>query len=190
MTQSQSSDTAPLMPKSCRQSRAQASTAVSTTDGAASLWHHAVARWAARSTLVQALVQAHRQPDHATCGGHSWQRLQVFWCRHCHNHVHDKEEQVPPQQPAASQPMQILYRCAPQDKSKRHQLVRTDVKELVCALCDLRQPVSAACADCRTAFGQYTCLQCNFFEDDFSKGAHDAGVHCMGCFHHTHSAQL
>lgn len=69
-----------------------------------------------------------------------------------------------------------------QDESKRHELVRTDVREVLCALCDLRQPVGTRCARCKVAFGEYVCLLCNFFEDDLSKGASEscACPHVMG----------
>ena len=53
-----------------------------------------------------------------------------------------------------------------QDPSKRHELDRTSVRELVCALCTLRQPVAAACSGCGVAFGAYACLTCCFFDDD------------------------
>ena len=53
-----------------------------------------------------------------------------------------------------------------QDPSKRHELDRTSVRELVCALCTLRQPVAAACSGCGVSFGAYACLACCFFDDD------------------------
>ena len=53
-----------------------------------------------------------------------------------------------------------------QDPSKRHELDRTSVRELLCALCELRQPVAAACSGCGVSFGAYACLACCFFDDD------------------------
>jgi RING finger/CHY zinc finger protein 1 len=53
-----------------------------------------------------------------------------------------------------------------QDPSKRHELDRTSVRELVCALCELRQPVAGACSGCGISFGAYACLACCFFDDD------------------------
>ena len=67
--------------------------------------------------------------------------------------------------------------AVPQDPSKRHELDRTRVREVVCALCALRQPVGATCVRCGVAFGAYTCLKCCFFEDDVSKQQ----FHCAAC---------
>ena len=67
-------------------------------------------------------------------------------------------------------------RCV-QDEAKRHELVRADVREVICVLCDTRQPVSRSCTKCSTSFGEYSCLICNFWEDDLSKGH----WHCEGC---------
>ncbi len=64
-----------------------------------------------------------------------------------------------------------------QDSSKRHELDRTKVREVVCALCDLRQPVGETCVGCGVQFGAYTCLKCCFFEDDTSKQQ----FHCAAC---------
>ena len=64
-----------------------------------------------------------------------------------------------------------------QDPSKRHELDRTSVRELVCALCALRQPVAAACAGCGAGFGAYACLACCFFDDDLTKQQ----FHCAAC---------
>ncbi|KAG1675906.1 hypothetical protein FOA52_001563 [Chlamydomonas sp. UWO 241] len=79
-----------------------------------------------------------------------------FWCRHCHNAVHQDGQQ---------------------DPQKRHTLDRKAVTELICAQCDTRQPVSATCVNCEAAFGRYTCLRCNFFDDDLSK----LQYHCDEC---------
>lgn len=67
--------------------------------------------------------------------------------------------------------------AATQDASKRHELDRTKVREVVCALCDLRQPVGETCVGCGVQFGAYTCLKCCFFEDDISKQQ----FHCAAC---------
>lgn len=64
-----------------------------------------------------------------------------------------------------------------QDSSKRHELDRTRVKEVVCALCELRQPVGAACMGCGVRFGAYSCLKCCFFEDNTTKQQ----FHCAAC---------
>lgn len=64
-----------------------------------------------------------------------------------------------------------------QDPSKRHELDRTTVRSLVCALCDLRQPVAATCVGCGVEFGAYSCLKCCFFDDDLEKQQ----FHCEAC---------
>jgi len=81
---------------------------------------------------------------------------EVFWCRHCHNEVHERDEANP---------------------EKRHEIERKLVKEVVCALCNTRQAVSEQCRSCGVCFGAYTCLTCNFFEDDLSKQQY----HCKDC---------
>jgi hypothetical protein len=65
------------------------------------------------------------------------------------------------------------------DWEKKHELDRSTVSELVCALCETRQPVGVACANmaCGTAFGAYACAACPFFDDDLSKGT----FHCEEC---------
>ena len=40
---------------------------------------------------------------------------------------------------------------------KRHELERSTVQEVVCALCDKRQPIGAHCSSCGVAFGAYYC---------------------------------
>ncbi|KAK9916092.1 hypothetical protein WJX75_008499 [Coccomyxa subellipsoidea] len=81
---------------------------------------------------------------------------EVFWCRHCHNEAKTTNEW---------------------DPSKRHELDRTTVRSLVCALCDLRQPVASVCAGCGCDFGAYSCLKCCFFDDDLQKQQ----FHCEAC---------
>lgn len=98
---------------------------------------------------------------------------EVFWCRHCHNAAKDEAEP---------------------DPEKRHTLVRTEVNEVVCALCDERQPFAPQCRSCRVSFGRYHCALCRFFDDDLTKGqwhCHDCGIcrvggeanffHCASC---------
>uniref|UniRef100_A0A061R754 Ring finger and CHY zinc finger domain-containing protein 1 n=1 Tax=Tetraselmis sp. GSL018 TaxID=582737 RepID=A0A061R754_9CHLO len=80
---------------------------------------------------------------------------EVYWCRHCHNDAQ------------ALQP----------DITKRHELDRRQVREVVCAVCDKRQPVSPRCESCGVSFGKYVCLICNFFEDNTTKKQY----HCDKC---------
>ena len=51
------------------------------------------------------------------------------------------------------------------------------MKELVCALCDKRQPVSQQCQQCQVTFGVYTCMECVFFDDNTEKKQ----FHCDDC---------
>ena len=55
--------------------------------------------------------------------------------------------------------------------------MRKDVKELICALCDTRQPVAPHCASCGVSFGAYHCMDCRFFDDDLSRQQ----FHCNKC---------
>ena len=48
---------------------------------------------------------------------------------------------------------------------------RSQVQEVECALCGLRQPVAETCSNCRVRFGRYSCLKCNFFG---AQGGHRA----------------
>ncbi|KAL4856014.1 E3 ubiquitin-protein ligase [Chlorella vulgaris] len=79
-----------------------------------------------------------------------------WWCRHCHNKAKDTEEQ---------------------DWQRKHELDRKAITELVCALCNTRQPVGTCCTACGVSFGAYSCLTCRFFDDDLSKQPY----HCDQC---------
>ncbi|XP_015109836.1 RING finger and CHY zinc finger domain-containing protein 1 [Diachasma alloeum] len=62
------------------------------------------------------------------------------------------------------------------DEKETHTLNRTAITEVICVICDRRQPIRADCRYCYARFGWYTCLKCNFFEDE------DRGqFHCDGC---------
>ncbi|RZC39433.1 zf-CHY domain containing protein, partial [Asbolus verrucosus] len=62
------------------------------------------------------------------------------------------------------------------DENEKHKLNRKGVKELVCVKCKTLQPVQANCRNCGITFGNYTCLECNLFDDE-GKGQ----FHCDGC---------
>lgn len=81
---------------------------------------------------------------------------EIFWCRHCHNDTKSDNEV---------------------DPKKRHDLERKNVKELVCALCDTRQPVNQHCQHCSVTFGVYSCMECIFFDDETAKKQ----FHCDDC---------
>jgi RING finger and CHY zinc finger domain-containing protein 1 len=80
----------------------------------------------------------------------------VFACRHCHNQQADEAEP---------------------DPTKRHTLDRRSVVEVVCSLCDSRQPVAPSCSHCGVSFGRYFCPTCVFFDDDLTRGQ----WHCDRC---------
>ncbi|GMJ02037.1 MYB30-Interacting E3 Ligase 1 [Hibiscus trionum] len=97
---------------------------------------------------------------------------EVFSCRHCHNEA-------------------VNLLSSPFD---RHELVRQDVKQVICSVCDTEQPVAQVCSNCGVNMGEYFCKICNFFDDDTEKGqfhCHDCGIcrvggrenffHCKKC---------
>ncbi|XP_025836321.1 RING finger and CHY zinc finger domain-containing protein 1 isoform X2 [Agrilus planipennis] len=62
------------------------------------------------------------------------------------------------------------------DEREDHTMNRKEVSELICTLCDTRQPVQAECQNCGIRFGKYTCLECNLFDDEDKNQ-----YHCNGC---------
>lgn len=62
------------------------------------------------------------------------------------------------------------------DEQETHTVNRKEVTELICVLCDTRQPVQATCQKCHCHFGKYTCLECNLFDDEDKNQ-----YHCDGC---------
>ena len=81
---------------------------------------------------------------------------EAFVCRHCHNELKCEREQ---------------------DEEKKHQLIRRDVREVVCLLCNTRQPVARECNTCAVEFGAYYCDKCQFYDDDVSRRQ----FHCDKC---------
>jgi RING finger/CHY zinc finger protein 1 len=73
----------------------------------------------------------------------------AYVCRHCHN------------------------------DAEAHEMDRHAVKEVVCAECNERQPVSNACLnnECGTQFAAYFCAVCNFFDDRVERNYY----HCDKC---------
>lgn len=80
---------------------------------------------------------------------------QYFWCRHCHNEIKNSPLMGPNQ----------------------HVLDRHAVTTVKCAHCGLEQPVAQQCSGCLQSFGKYSCLECNFFDEDTSKRQ----FHCNMC---------
>ncbi|XP_018564543.1 RING finger and CHY zinc finger domain-containing protein 1 [Anoplophora glabripennis] len=70
-----------------------------------------------------------------------------------------------------------IYTCRfCHDEQEDHKLIRKAINELMCALCDTRQPVQANCQSCGILFGKYSCLECNLFDDEDKNQ-----FHCAGC---------
>ncbi|XP_052187725.1 E3 ubiquitin-protein ligase MIEL1-like [Diospyros lotus] len=80
---------------------------------------------------------------------------QMFWCRHCHNEA-------------------MSAMTNPKD---RHELVRQDVSQVICAVCDAEQQVAHVCTNCGVKMGEYFCEICKFYDDDTSKKQ----FHCDDC---------
>ncbi|CAL5393186.1 unnamed protein product [Camellia sinensis] len=59
----------------------------------------------------------------------------------------------------------------------QHELVRSDVKQVICAVCDTEQPVARVCTNCGVNMGEYFCEVCKFFDDDIDKRQ----FHCDDC---------
>ncbi|XP_072399355.1 RING finger and CHY zinc finger domain-containing protein 1 isoform X1 [Diabrotica undecimpunctata] len=62
------------------------------------------------------------------------------------------------------------------DENENHKLIRKEVTELICAVCETKQKVQSSCQNCGVAFGKYICLECNLFDDEDKKQ-----FHCKGC---------
>ncbi|TXG63509.1 hypothetical protein EZV62_010503 [Acer yangbiense] len=94
---------------------------------------------------------------------HYWRRCKIrapccdkiFPCRHCHNEAVS----------SLSNP------------KEHHELVRRDVKQVVCSLCNTEQQVAQICSNCGVKMGEYFCNICKFYDDDTSKGQ----FHCDDC---------
>ncbi|XP_075508152.1 E3 ubiquitin-protein ligase MIEL1 [Primulina tabacum] len=80
---------------------------------------------------------------------------EVYDCRHCHNEAANMLRNV----------------------FDRHEMVRYDVKQVICSVCDTEQPVARVCTNCGVNMGEYFCEVCKFFDDDIDKGL----FHCDDC---------
>ncbi|KAF6175493.1 hypothetical protein GIB67_021983 [Kingdonia uniflora] len=69
---------------------------------------------------------------------------EIFPCRHCHNEA-----------------TSVLRN--PKD---RHELVRHEVKHVICSVCDTEQKVAGVCLNCGVCMGEYFCEVCNFYDDE------------------------
>ncbi|PHT46529.1 hypothetical protein CQW23_15687 [Capsicum baccatum] len=80
---------------------------------------------------------------------------QIFTCRHCHNEA----------------------KSALSNPKEQHEIVRHNVKQVVCAVCDTEQQVAGICSECGVKFGEYYCEICRFYDDDTTKEQ----FHCDDC---------
>ncbi|KAJ4832104.1 hypothetical protein Tsubulata_028051 [Turnera subulata] len=80
---------------------------------------------------------------------------QVFPCRHCHNEATSSLSNA----------------------KDRHEIVRHEVTQVICSLCNTEQQVSQVCNTCGVKMGEYFCDVCKFYDDDASKDQ----FHCDGC---------
>ncbi|WOG83752.1 hypothetical protein DCAR_0102930 [Daucus carota subsp. sativus] len=80
---------------------------------------------------------------------------QIFTCRHCHNE----------------------FSSALSNPKERHEIVRHEIKQVVCAVCETEQPVAHVCSSCGVKMGEYFCNICKFYDDDTKKQQ----FHCDDC---------
>ncbi|MCL7030673.1 hypothetical protein MKW94_022971 [Papaver nudicaule] len=80
---------------------------------------------------------------------------EIYHCRHCHNEA-------------------TSLLSNPED---HHELVRQDVKQVICIVCDTEQEVAHVCSNCGVKMGEYFCQVCKFYDDDTEKGL----FHCDEC---------
>ncbi|KAH7578411.1 hypothetical protein JRO89_XS01G0378300 [Xanthoceras sorbifolium] len=67
--------------------------------------------------------------------------------------------------------------CSLSNPKEHHELVRRDVKQVVCSLCNTEQQVAQICSNCGVKMGEYFCNICKFYDDETSKGQ----FHCDDC---------
>ncbi|XP_022959587.1 E3 ubiquitin-protein ligase MIEL1 [Cucurbita moschata] len=79
----------------------------------------------------------------------------IFTCRHCHNEA-----------------MSSLS-----NPNDRHELVRQDVRQVVCLICNTEQEAVRVCRNCNVNMGEYFCDICKFYDDDTKKKQ----FHCDAC---------
>ncbi|GLT42516.1 hypothetical protein SLA2020_165110 [Shorea laevis] len=96
----------------------------------------------------------------------------IFPCRHCHNEAANSSSN-------------------PKD---HHELVRQDVNQVICLVCNTEQEVAQVCSNCGVNMGEYFCGICKFYDDDITKeqfhchdceicrvGGRDKFFHCQRC---------
>lgn len=70
-----------------------------------------------------------------------------------------------------------IYACRVcHDNNENHEINRHAVTEIICVVCDTKQPVARSCINCSIVFGQYFCEICRLFDDKDKKQ-----FHCEQC---------
>ena len=83
----------------------------------------------------------------------------VYTCRRCHDE--DISER---------------YVSSMDPDADNHKIDRYKITEVVCMICEKRQPKSQYCISCNTCFGAHYCAKCNLWDDE------DRGLnHCDKC---------
>ncbi|XP_024032021.1 E3 ubiquitin-protein ligase MIEL1 isoform X2 [Morus notabilis] len=80
---------------------------------------------------------------------------QIFSCRHCHNEATS----------SLSNP------------KEHHEIVRHDIKQVICSICNTEQQVAQVCSNCGVKMGEYFCDICKFYDDETEKKQ----FHCDEC---------
>ncbi|KAF9669369.1 hypothetical protein SADUNF_Sadunf14G0100500 [Salix dunnii] len=75
---------------------------------------------------------------------------------------------------AATAIMKLPSLSNPKD---RHEIVRHDIKQVICLVCNTEQEVAQVCNKCGVKMGEYFCDICKFYDDDTSK----QHFHCDEC---------
>uniref|UniRef100_A0A7S2CE82 RING-type domain-containing protein n=1 Tax=Octactis speculum TaxID=3111310 RepID=A0A7S2CE82_9STRA len=71
----------------------------------------------------------------------------------------------------------VPYKCRLcHDEFQGHKIDRFATKEIICEVCDTRQPVSNLCVKCGITFGDYFCAICRMW-----KATDRPTYHCKGC---------
>ncbi|GJZ62015.1 E3 ubiquitin protein ligase MIEL1-like protein [Tanacetum coccineum] len=73
--------------------------------------------------------------------------------------------------------MNVNKQSALTNPKERHEIVRHDIKQVICELCSTEQQAAQICTKCGVKMGEYFCDICKFYEDDISKEQ----FHCNEC---------
>ncbi|KAK9929384.1 hypothetical protein M0R45_026486 [Rubus argutus] len=72
----------------------------------------------------------------------------IYSCRYCHN-----------------------------EATSNHELIRYEVQQVICSICDKEQPAAQVCTNCGVCMGEYYCNICKLYDDDTTKQQ----FHCHQC---------